>query len=120
MLGIELHTRRRNRLGGIVHITEKKEIQLGGPIITYGNCPQYITERNWAFVKNIGRKQAMVIASAKLNKEQQILISEATTFFIGTGHPITGKLRTAADLKELYVLLTSELSCFLTFLGITC
>eukprot|EP00467_Chlorarachnion_reptans_P018250 CAMPEP_0114492638 /NCGR_PEP_ID=MMETSP0109-20121206/3668_1 /TAXON_ID=29199 /ORGANISM="Chlorarachnion reptans, Strain CCCM449" /LENGTH=647 /DNA_ID=CAMNT_0001669507 /DNA_START=389 /DNA_END=2332 /DNA_ORIENTATION=+ len=90
MLGIELHTRRRNRLGGVVRILREGKFQLGGPIISYGNCPQYITERNWQFVETEGRRAARVTTSTKLTSEQRGLIGEASTFFIGTGHPATG------------------------------
>jgi uncharacterized protein len=46
LLGIELATRRRNRLNGTVSSSEgaqwRIEIQQA-----YGNCPKYITERSW-------------------------------------------------------------------------
>ena len=46
MLGIELHTRRRNRLNGTI----RREGQGGFEIVptqSYGNCPQYIQLRNY-------------------------------------------------------------------------
>ena len=50
LLGIELHTRRRNRANGRVATTADGSLKLD---ITqsFGNCPQHIHERNWSQVE---------------------------------------------------------------------
>uniref|UniRef100_A0A7S4DYC0 FAD-binding FR-type domain-containing protein n=1 Tax=Lotharella globosa TaxID=91324 RepID=A0A7S4DYC0_9EUKA len=91
MLGIELHTRRRNRLNGVIELNSSGEYKIGGPILSFGNCPQYITERKWKFKPQSARAPAKITSlSTSLSKQQQALISAATTMFIGTGHPATG------------------------------
>jgi hypothetical protein len=49
MLGIELHTRRRNRMNGNVRAQLENGIEI---TVTqaYGNCPRYINLRQYAFV----------------------------------------------------------------------
>ncbi|NUT77400.1 2Fe-2S iron-sulfur cluster binding domain-containing protein [Pseudomonas sp. C1C7] len=50
MLGMELHTRRRNRMNGNV----RRELEDGIEIAVtqaYGNCPRYINLRQYAFVE---------------------------------------------------------------------
>src|SRR6202000_319979 len=49
MLGIELHTRRRNRLNGNVRRTASDGFEIE-VTQAYGNCPQYIQLRNSSFV----------------------------------------------------------------------
>eukprot|EP00471_Norrisiella_sphaerica_P009562 CAMPEP_0184493592 /NCGR_PEP_ID=MMETSP0113_2-20130426/26430_1 /TAXON_ID=91329 /ORGANISM="Norrisiella sphaerica, Strain BC52" /LENGTH=628 /DNA_ID=CAMNT_0026878911 /DNA_START=42 /DNA_END=1928 /DNA_ORIENTATION=+ len=91
MLGIELHTRRRNRLNGVVEVCQSGHFKIKGPLVSFGNCPQYITERNWKFRPQSERKQAKATSISKVfSKDQVKLISCATTFFMGSAHPMTG------------------------------
>lgn len=82
MLGIELATRRRNRLSGT--------LRSNGTSYTidvrqsFGNCPQYIHERNWQRVP-AGTSQPPAQSDA-LNSDQIARIQAADTLFIGTGH----------------------------------
>jgi predicted pyridoxine 5'-phosphate oxidase superfamily flavin-nucleotide-binding protein len=46
LLGIELHTRRRNRVNGRVAGRDSQGLTLSVEQ-SFGNCPQHITERNW-------------------------------------------------------------------------
>ena len=48
LLGIELQTRRRNRVNGLVSAWDGKrfEVTVGQ---SFGNCPQYIQTREWHF-----------------------------------------------------------------------
>ncbi|KZY31286.1 ferredoxin [Roseovarius sp. HI0049] len=81
ILGIELATRRRNRLNGTV-----REAGDGFAIEvrqSFGNCPQYIRERNWRWGGGTSAGPATV--SDRLNAEQQRRIMTADTFFIGSG-----------------------------------
>lgn len=81
LLGIELATRRRNRLSGRVRKAD------GGYAIdirqTFGNCPQYISERDWFRVPRTapGRSRR----SDALSDAQTAFIRAADTMFIGSG-----------------------------------
>lgn len=84
LLGIELATRRRNRVNG--HI----ESNGAGSLVfrvdqTFGNCPQYIHERSWRRVAiSNGRPPAR--RAGQLTSGMQRWISGADTFFIASGH----------------------------------
>ncbi|MEX0279275.1 MAG: pyridoxamine 5'-phosphate oxidase family protein [Ruegeria sp.] len=82
VLGIELASRRRNRLSGFMRKTS------GGFTIdvsqTFGNCPQYIHERHWSRV-NHTRHQPVRYGS-ELTTQQIKLIAGADTLFLGSGH----------------------------------
>ncbi|MEM7442883.1 MAG: pyridoxamine 5'-phosphate oxidase family protein [Pseudomonadota bacterium] len=82
VLGIELATRRRNRLSGMIRPTA------GGFAIdirqTFGNCPQYIREREWHRVDSLRSKSAKT--SDHLTSDQIALIRHADTLFIGSGY----------------------------------
>jgi uncharacterized protein len=84
LLGIELHTRRRNRLNGIVKnvSTDRFEVTVRQ---SFGNCPKYIQSRMFEFrepnpiVKPI--KPIAVFGAA-----EQALIAAADTCFIATAY----------------------------------
>ncbi len=92
LLGIELATRRRNRLSG------RTRPHSNGFAVdvrqSFGNCPQYIHERAWRRVTAQETRQAM--RSTALNANQIARIHAADTLFIGTGqrgrddHPSNG------------------------------
>ncbi len=50
LLGIELHTRRRNRMNGTVRGLSDKGFAVAVEH-AFGNCPQYIQQRDFAFVR---------------------------------------------------------------------
>ena len=81
MLGIELATRRRNRLSGTFRATST------GYAIdvrqSFGNCPQYIHERYWRRVSV--QKTQPAIRSSSLSEHQITRIHAADTLFLGTG-----------------------------------
>lgn len=85
LLGIELHTRRRNRMNGIV-----SEIGPDGFAISvehsFGNCPQYIQARNWHMVPGRrGAEAAVEVESfAALDEEAYEAIRRADTFFVAS------------------------------------
>ena len=81
VIGIELATRRRNRLSGRTRRTAS------GLAIdvrqTFGNCPQYISERDWWRVE---RTPAIGAATSdRLSPDQIMRVREADTLFIGSG-----------------------------------
>lgn len=91
ILGIELSTRRRNRVNGA--IVESSEQGLSFKVgQSFGNCPQYIRERNWSRVSLKG--QHAPIVSDKLSTSQQTWIANADTFFIASGYRDEGESAT--------------------------
>ena len=84
ILGIELATRRRNRVNGRVVSTDAGGISLAVEQ-SFGNCPQYIHARGWRAVELRSPAPAPV-RSARLSSGQQRRIRAADTLFIATGH----------------------------------
>ncbi|MGD1923909.1 MAG: pyridoxamine 5'-phosphate oxidase family protein [Paracoccaceae bacterium] len=86
MLGIELATRRRNRLNGTFRAHGR------GYAIdvhqSFGNCPQYIHERTWRRVPT--REAPPATRTGRLNETQIATIRAADTLFLGTGHRAQG------------------------------
>ncbi|MDJ0911117.1 MAG: pyridoxamine 5'-phosphate oxidase family protein [Woeseiaceae bacterium] len=84
LLGIELETRRRNRVNG--RIIESGSGQLTFEVgQAFGNCPQYITERIW-YPVDVDRTQSSSSHHSSLDTRMQDWIRRADTFFIGSGH----------------------------------
>ena len=81
MVGIELATRRRNRLSGAIRPDG------AGYVIdlnmSFGNCPQYINERSWWREARTETPTSNV--SKRLSANQIELVKEADTLFIGSG-----------------------------------
>lgn len=81
LLGIELATRRRNRLNGTLRATA------AGYIVdvrqSFGNCAQYIRERGWH--RGTRRQPAIAHRSGGLDPAQVARIAAVDTFFIGSG-----------------------------------
>lgn len=85
LLGIELQTRRRNRMNGrIVAHDESLSIAVQH---SFGNCPQYIQQRN---IEHVGLPATLPAAehATTLDTAAIVQISGADTFFIATsGQP---------------------------------
>lgn len=84
LLGIELHTRRRNRLNGTVRRTgaEGFDITVGQ---SFGNCPQYIQLRDFTFsrpTRKLSDKPAE--SSDQLDQRARDIIAAADTLFIAS------------------------------------
>lgn len=83
VLGIDLATRRRNRVNG-------KVAQTGPPLRldvsqTFGNCPQYIHPRDWRWVvHDAGRTKAS--RTPGLSRAARTWIETADTLFIASGY----------------------------------
>ncbi|NYG31700.1 pyridoxamine 5'-phosphate oxidase family protein [Sphaerotilus montanus] len=88
-LGIELHTRRRNRVNGHVVATDA-----GGFSVevdqSVGNCPQYIQGRACTWVRDAAdlRPRGTEALSA-LDADARALIARSDTLFIATQAPAT-------------------------------
>ncbi|MGI9521861.1 MAG: FAD-binding oxidoreductase [Hyphomicrobiaceae bacterium] len=88
ILGIELAARRRNRVNGRV-----AETSLNGFTFkvdqTFGNCPQYIGEREWRRVDDVPPGKSTIGRS--LTSSQSDWIRSADTFFIASGYRADGE-----------------------------
>jgi len=83
ILGIELATRRRNRVNGRVRRGDPDAIVCEVEQ-TFGNCPQYIREREWRYVS--GLPAGTPSRGTRLTPSQMDWIASADTFFIASGH----------------------------------
>jgi len=85
ILGLQPHTRRRNRANGIV--TQLNDGNLAVLVQqSFGNCPKYIQAREAKFLPN-DAVQPEVEHLNHLDTAAIGLISAADTFFIATAHP---------------------------------
>jgi uncharacterized protein len=85
LLGIEPHTRRRNRMNGVVHRVGPSGFAVQVQQ-SFGNCPQYIQSRKPEFVAPVAPAQAPVLSDT-LDDAAIALIRAADTFYIATAHP---------------------------------
>lgn len=89
-LGIELHTRRRNRVNGVVSAVTERGFELDVQQ-TVGNCPQYIQGREMQWVRDPQdlqpRRREPLTA---LDAPARALIAQADTLFVATHAPGAG------------------------------
>ncbi|MCP2073058.1 UNVERIFIED_ORG: ferredoxin-NADP reductase/predicted pyridoxine 5'-phosphate oxidase superfamily flavin-nucleotide-binding protein [Pseudomonas lini] len=80
MLGIELHTRRRNRMNGNVRrqLDDGLEISVSQ---AYGNCPRYINLRQYRFVEEQAAEPVQLAPTDPLVRR---LVTAADSFYIAT------------------------------------
>lgn len=83
LLGIELDSRRRNRVNGTLRAGAEGEMHFE-TAQSFGNCPQYITERQWTAAPE-DQPVPSTHPSSALSAEQGQWIAQADTFFIGSG-----------------------------------
>ncbi|MEM7159329.1 MAG: pyridoxamine 5'-phosphate oxidase family protein [Myxococcota bacterium] len=96
LLGIELATRRRNRINGRIMSGEvgALEVQVGQ---SFGNCPKYITPRTWQAVARPGSPPSAE-RHATLDARLTRWIEGADTLFIASGYAgQRGDRRTGMD-----------------------
>lgn len=84
LLGIDLLTRRRNRLNGTVRRTggEGFGIEVAQ---SYGNCPRYIQNRTFAFTRDPGELSAQPVREVfGLDDRARQMIASADTFYVAS------------------------------------
>jgi ferredoxin-NADP reductase/predicted pyridoxine 5'-phosphate oxidase superfamily flavin-nucleotide-binding protein len=90
LLGIELHTRRRNRINGHV-----RAITAGGFAVTvdqsFGNCPQYIQLRQFRSVPLADPSTRAAQHFNELDDAAKAMIAEADTFFVASYVDVDGE-----------------------------
>jgi predicted pyridoxine 5'-phosphate oxidase superfamily flavin-nucleotide-binding protein len=87
VLGIEPHTRRRNRLNGVV-----SELSATGFTIeaqqSFGNCPKYIQARRATWTSGAMAEPARAAQRmARLDHAAAGMIAAADTFYLASAHP---------------------------------
>ena len=85
LLGIEFHSRRRNRANGIIrqHRDENGytiDIRQG-----FGNCPKYIQSRQ--LLAQDASESVIVTESAHLTAAMRLILNKSDTFFIASSFP---------------------------------
>lgn len=92
ILGIELHSRRRNRMNG--HITELNQNHVQVRVDqSFGNCPQYIQHREVEFVRP-AEDSSPARPSARFNNLDEAarsLIAQADVFFVASSVDLDDK-----------------------------
>lgn len=80
LLGIELHTRRRNRLNGQIRQAADGQLQV---IVeqSFGNCPQYIQLREYTHVEEPAQGR---VDATSLDGRAISMIQAADTFFVAS------------------------------------
>lgn len=80
LLGVELHTRRRNRLNGMIERRNETSfnIKVGH---SFGNCPKYIHPRNLEAAPDV---QGTIRSGIALSDDVRDFIARSDTFFIAS------------------------------------
>ena len=86
LLGIELETRRRNRVNGTVTSVDDAGFEVH-VVQSFGNCPKYISLRRHRMATS---KPYMVPEPSRLSAAARVLIAEADTLFIASAAPGEG------------------------------
>lgn len=99
LLGLQHHTRRRNRLNGTLRLDESGVVTIGVRQ-SFGNCPRYIEPRVCAFDPQWSSTNVPVESAwqaGELAPVAQAVIRRSDTFFIASSSPAA----TSPDLAQL-------------------
>jgi uncharacterized protein len=99
LLGIELATRRRNRMNGTIVAADDAGVTVH-VTQSFGNCPQYIQARAHTFVADpatVTVARPALAQGALLSAGAAALVRCADTFFIATESPVAGGGRSGDD-----------------------
>ena len=84
LLGIQLSTRRRNRLNGVLRRTGPAGFSIGVEQ-SFGNCDQYIQLRDFSFAHDPAPPSGQpVVTSSAVDARAQQIIEAADTFFVAS------------------------------------
>ena len=83
LLGIELHTRRRNRINGLINSAKDGCLQVSVEH-AFGNCPQYIQKRTWSWAPNGVDGKPPRQDFPGLDPRSAQIIGAADTFFVAS------------------------------------
>ncbi|MFC5520683.1 pyridoxamine 5'-phosphate oxidase family protein [Polaromonas jejuensis] len=85
LLGIEPHTRRRNRMNGVVQGVNASGFGVALSQ-SFGNCPKYIQAREPVYVKEHLSIQPAVHTATQLDDAARRMVAAADTLFIATAY----------------------------------
>jgi hypothetical protein len=83
LLGIEFHTRRRNRANGLIAAVDSEGLRVAVRQ-SFGNCPKYIQSRELHHVPATAAPIVPSVSFSGLDAEARKRISAADTFFVAT------------------------------------
>jgi uncharacterized protein len=83
LLGIELHTRRRNRMNGRLR-REGADLFAVSVEQSFGNCPKYIQLRDFSFADARGRAPPAATELSRLDQRAREMIQSADTLFVAS------------------------------------
>src|SRR5262249_8829582 len=102
LLGIEPHTRRRNRLNGT--IVEAGDDYMAVRVVeSFGNCPKYIQARTPELPADptaVAAPRLVAREGATLSQRAAGLVHAADTFFIATALPALGRVAGRNDVSH--------------------
>lgn len=87
LLGIQPHTRRRNRMNGNVGTASPVGLLEIAVTQSFGNCPKYIQAREPTYVAPDRSEVAVRNGERRLDSAGQAMVRAADTFFIASAHP---------------------------------
>ncbi|WP_394842683.1 pyridoxamine 5'-phosphate oxidase family protein [Pendulispora brunnea] len=84
LLGIQLETRRRNRMNGTITAIDDRGFTVHVDQ-SFGNCPQYIQSRAHSFVRDPAQSSGSPTPEgARISAEASAMVERSDTFFIAT------------------------------------
>ncbi len=84
LLGIELHTRRRNRVNGVILASNDDALRIAVDQ-SFGNCPQYIQLRDATFARDPRVPVAGEVEESEgLDASARAMVEAADTFFVAS------------------------------------
>jgi ferredoxin-NADP reductase/predicted pyridoxine 5'-phosphate oxidase superfamily flavin-nucleotide-binding protein len=99
-LGIELHTRRRNRMNGRVESAADGHLRVAVEQ-TVGNCPQYIQGRETEWARDASDNTPRnTVALNRLDAAALAQVRAADTLFVATRAPADGAHAASADVSH--------------------
>ncbi len=99
LLGIEPHTRRRNRVNGLV----ERVFDAGFAVRvqqSFGNCPKYIHPRKATYLASNAARPKRAEQLQELDAQARRIILGADTFFIATAYPATDDADDAGETRH--------------------
>jgi hypothetical protein len=99
LLGIEFHTRRRNRANGVISGAGSDGLRVAVRQ-SFGNCPKYIQPRELQHVSAGIPPPAPAISFSGLDAEARKQISAADTFFVATSSGAADEPRHGVDISH--------------------
>lgn len=84
LLGVDLMTRRRNRLNGHIRRTGSRAFDID-VTQSFGNCPRYIQNRSFSFARDLALPSALpVVRLGALDARARDMIARADTFYVAS------------------------------------